>query len=100
MATISMKQDHQTGLTIVEAVAEREGTDPLEVAPPLYESVDVDALDALYRSRVGESTVTVTFEYADYLVTLEAPETVRLTPLTGDPAEETQSQDHSFEANS
>ncbi|MFP9193555.1 HalOD1 output domain-containing protein [Natronosalvus vescus] len=94
-----MEQDHRTGLAIIETVAERKGIDPLEVEPPLYESVDVDALEALFRSRAGQSTVTISFEYAGYLVTLEGPDTVRLTPLASDAAEETHSQDQSFEAN-
>jgi hypothetical protein len=51
---------------VVEAVAARDGIDPVDVETPLYEVVDPDALDALFDGRAGE----VTFEYSGYRVTV------------------------------
>jgi hypothetical protein len=53
---------------VVDAVAACADTDPLDL-PPLYESIDTDALDALFRSNGGDCTVV--FEYADYEVTVD-----------------------------
>ena len=51
---------------IVVAVAEREGMSPLEI-PPLFETIDPDALDSLFRER---SAGRVSFEYAGYEVVI------------------------------
>lgn len=34
--------------TVIEAVADAVGTDPLNLTPPLYEAIDPDALDQLF----------------------------------------------------
>lgn len=54
---------------VVEAVASAEGVDPLDLEVPLYDAVDPDALDALFRSG---ATVDgrVEFEYHGYEVTV------------------------------
>lgn len=51
--------------------ADRPGDDMLE---PLYNTIDPDALDALFSSRTGTSTRsgTVTFTHAGYEVTVSA----------------------------
>ena len=54
--------------TVVRAVAEVSGADPLET-PPLYEAVDPEALDHLFRGRPGG---TVTFDYDGYTVTVRS----------------------------
>ncbi|WP_312912818.1 HalOD1 output domain-containing protein [Natronosalvus caseinilyticus] len=46
---------------VVEAVAEAEGVRPIELTPPLYEVIDLDALDHIF-----DDTLTigkVTFNY-------------------------------------
>lgn len=35
-------------LTIVEKVAEREGVDPVDLGPPLYDAIDTDALNRVF----------------------------------------------------
>ena len=50
--------------TILESIAEREDTDPLDL-PPLYGVVDTDALTALLS---GGTTVSTSFEYHGYEV--------------------------------
>lgn len=56
---------------VLEAVAEANGTSPIELSPPLYEVIDPDALNALFRSgRRSESDLEVTFEYQGLEVTV------------------------------
>ena len=70
--------DGNGGLTtaIIYAIAAAEGVEPVEVkSPPLYESVDVPAIeDAFFGPDVAGSSRqgvgTVEFSYADYLVSI------------------------------
>lgn len=57
--------------TVVEAVAEAEGVDPLELTPPLCEVIDPDALDHLFATTPVDSRMDgkVTFDYNGYEVT-------------------------------
>lgn len=62
---------------VLERVAEQRGVDPVEL-PPLYESIDPDALETLFapagtRSR---NAGRVTFEYAGCRVTVGTDGTV------------------------
>lgn len=60
-------ESDQPSLTIVEAVAaatDREMTD----LPPLYDTIDADALDTLVNGE--SSSVAVSFQYADTEVTV------------------------------
>lgn len=61
------QQDYRRSSTtlvteIVSSTAQHTGTDPLAL-PPLYESVDADALERLLNT-TSKSDVTVTFTYA------------------------------------
>lgn len=77
---------HDSGLvtdTVLRAVAEREGCSQLDL-PLLYESIDPDALNALFtdpKPPAGGSTV-VEFEYAGYVVRVAEPGTVELCPVS------------------
>lgn len=51
-----------------ESGARREG----EVLAPLFETIDLDALDALFNSADGESAGTVTFTHSGHEVTVKA----------------------------
>ena len=59
---------------IVEAVAEREGVDPRQLEPPLFNVVNPDALDALFVRPADSGEVRTTglvrFEYLGYTVRL------------------------------
>ena len=73
-------------LDIVNCVAEKEHTDPLEL-PPLYDAVDPDALDDLVESGRQNGTTQsgrIEFHYNGYMVIVEfgnAPEiTVKEEP--------------------
>lgn len=54
-------EDLQTSHRVLEAVAEETGVSPLEIDRPLYEAIDPDALDALFRH--GRSETVVEFAY-------------------------------------
>ena len=65
---------------VVSAVASVHGCDPLEL-PPLFQSVDPDALDSVFARREGSlpgTDATLTFEYADHAVTVNSYGTVRI----------------------
>lgn len=47
---------------VITAVAEREGVDEQDLRQPLYDVVDPDALDNIFRNGAGR----VTFEYLGY----------------------------------
>ena len=68
---------------VVVAVAAATRSDPLEL-PPLYDAVDPDALSDLFEpSPTGAKRFegTVTFEYADHLVTVEGEGTITVEPF-------------------
>lgn len=51
---------------IVTTIADSEGVDPTKL-PPLYDAIDTDALDTLFRS--SEWYGTVVFSYLGYEIT-------------------------------
>ena len=77
------EQLDELSYTIVEAVCSITGDDPTAV-PPLYESVDPDALEAIIRSFQRSDTVgtnnIVEFTLHGCLVTVYANGTVELRP--------------------
>lgn len=58
--------------SVVEAVADAEGVDPLELSPPLYEVIDPDALDRVFAVTPanGRMDGQLTFLYNGYEVTV------------------------------
>lgn len=78
-------------MAVIEAVASvsgrrirsRRDTDGAEhdALPPLYETIDPDALNALFDSpdAASHSAVTVTFRYCGYDVIVEGPGQVTVT---------------------
>lgn len=58
---------------VVEAVADAEGVEPTDLRP-LYEVVDPDALDSLFRERLGRGEPAlglITFQYQGYRVQVD-----------------------------
>ncbi|WP_266080023.1 HalOD1 output domain-containing protein [Haladaptatus caseinilyticus] len=47
---------------VIQAIADAEECDPSMVAPPLYDALDPEALDALY----VRASPRIEFDYADY----------------------------------
>ena len=71
---------------IATAVADTEGTDPLDL-PPLYEWIDVDALAMVLNGaheRHSDGTIEVKFTYAGYHVTARGDGRLVLAPETPD----------------
>jgi hypothetical protein len=62
---------------VVEAVAVRDGVSVAEL-PPLYETVDPDALEVLFRDTTG----TLCFEYHEYEVRVDHDGGVEVSPGT------------------
>lgn len=68
-------------VAVIERVAAAEGTTPLELATPLHETLDPDALDALVGSlSAGDkpSDWCIYVSYCEYQVRIEAGGTVEL----------------------
>lgn len=63
---------------VVTTVAERENTDVCNLQTPLFDAIDPDALDSLFRNSNGQ----VTFKYLDYLVTIDSDRNVALSDLS------------------
>jgi len=73
--------NHRSPLvTIVEEIAAREGTEAARLDPPLYGSVDTDALHSLV-CESGSADVEVQFEYCGYQVTVRADGAVTVSEL-------------------
>lgn len=62
-------------VAVVRAVAEAEGVDPTELRMALYDAVEVDALDHLFRDGPGE----VTFVFHGYEVAVDHTGKVQVT---------------------
>lgn len=65
------ESDRRIAITITEALADHAGVSPLEL-PPLYDSIDPEALDSLVRGPDAEGQAHVTFPVAgsEYHVTV------------------------------
>lgn len=63
----SMKSGQSLSGAVLAAVARREGVGPEQLRPRLYEVVDPDALDSLFRDGTGQ----LSFLYLGYLVTVD-----------------------------
>ncbi len=58
---------------VIDAVAEAEGIEPVDVAPPLYEVVDPEALDRVFAPSTGDQlSGEVTFSYSGHEITVGA----------------------------
>ena len=68
---------------VVKAVAQAADRDP-SALEPLYEAIDPDALDAIYRSRreTQSSALRVSFSYASFEVTVGPTGAVEVSPVT------------------
>lgn len=69
---------------VVRAVAAYEGVDPTKFDEPLYDVIDLEALDSLFTERPnGESRADgyVTFTYGDYEVTVSSDGRVDVNSL-------------------
>ncbi|WP_121820099.1 HalOD1 output domain-containing protein [Halostella salina] len=71
-------QEGEPILGVVEAVAEREGTDPTQL-PPLQETIDADAVATLLDG--ADDSVAVEFTYLGHTVVVRGDGTFSVDPL-------------------
>ena len=72
--TFDVRSAESPSNAVVNAVAAIDDTHPLELAP-LYDAIDTDALDTLFRSRsesTNQSSGHVDFLYSGYLIRVDA----------------------------
>jgi hypothetical protein len=66
--------------TVLSEVAQQEDVQPEDLNPPLFEVVDPDALDGLFKGDTGR----VSFEYHGYSVTVDHSANVSLQSIESD----------------
>lgn len=74
------QRTQSTSEAVLYAVAEKEDVEPEDLNPPLFEVVDPDALDRLFKSESGP----VSFEYHGYSVTADYSGNVSLQSVEPD----------------
>lgn len=65
----------EPGVGIVEAVADATDVGPMAL-PPLNDTIDVDALNAIVGSSDPDERTTITLQYADTVVVIDGDETI------------------------
>ncbi|PSP78628.1 hypothetical protein BRC81_07350 [Halobacteriales archaeon QS_1_68_20] len=74
--------NEQASRAVLTAVADAEGVDPVDLDRPLYDAVDPDALDALFRTDVADGVdCHVQFRYYGYEITVHGDGSLDLTPV-------------------
>lgn len=70
--------------TVTEEIATREGVDPLQLDQPLYDVVDVGALETLVEgaSERGDGSLEVQFTYYGYEVAVDGAGEVTVSSLS------------------
>lgn len=65
---------------VVDAVAEAEDIDPVDVTPRLYHAIDADALDSMFelQSKNTNPGLDVSFDYCGYEVSIESDGSISL----------------------
>lgn len=66
--------------TVVWAVADAKGVDPMDIDEPLYDSVDPDALERLFGEDSPQFDARLTFTLADCDVVIRGDRTVVVRP--------------------
>lgn len=70
---------------VIEAVAEAEGVEPVELSQPLFEVVDPDALDRFFGTLPCHRSIRrASFMYMDYRVTIHPDGDVELVARPSD----------------
>lgn len=77
-----MSSETPLSVRIPEQIAAQQGCPPTELSPPLYEVIDLAALEHTLSTAAGgphTTDPTVTFQYNELTVTVEGTETVDVT---------------------
>lgn len=74
--------DTPPSMAVVEAIADHEGVDPIDLERPLFDVVDTDALDAFigHDGSPPASNAEVRFTYDGYRVRVSGDGSVDVTP--------------------
>ena len=76
--SIGMTETEQSlSEAVVKAIANHEGRQATEISKPLYDVINPDALDTLFRDTEGK----VAFVYLGYVVTVDERGNVSLKPV-------------------
>ena len=78
MEDTSSEETRSASEAVVYEIADKKDVPPEELNPPLFEVVDPDALDGLFKKK---TTGSVSFEYHGYLVTVDHSANVSLQPI-------------------
>lgn len=84
MVVFHTGRDEEVSTAVIRALEEVTGT-PAGEATPLYNAVDPDALDALFRDRDTDDDYLVQFEHDGYRITVTGDAEVRIGDV-GSPA--------------
>lgn len=79
-----MHDADELSMAIVEAVAEREGVDVIELEPPLYEAIDTEALETLFATSTAGADASVTFTYCGYSIRVDGTGEIQLSTESAD----------------
>lgn len=66
--TLTEHQHEDVVLSLVEAIAEASGLDPMDFPMNLYEVIDLDALIGVLEHGTPSTPISVTFPYGDWEV--------------------------------
>lgn len=80
MGTDTLGDTRSPSEAVLHEVAEHKGISPEELNPPLYDVIDPEALDTIFRKNTGR----ITFEYHGYVVTVDASGNVNLETTDSD----------------
>lgn len=68
-------------MEVIDAIAEHEGIEPVELDTPIYDVIDLDALDALTGNNPETTSIEVSFTYENYEVTVDNDRDIDITPI-------------------
>ncbi|RQG91622.1 hypothetical protein EA462_06640 [Natrarchaeobius halalkaliphilus] len=76
-----MGHGESISVTITRAVAAYDGVRPTELDPPLYDAIDTDALNALFRpsdNATDNRSISLEFRYEDYTIRVAGPDDIEI----------------------
>lgn len=68
-------------MEVIDAIAKHEGIEPVDLDTPIYDVIDLDALDALTRDNPETTSIEVSFTYERYEVTVDNDRDIDVTPI-------------------
>lgn len=81
----SIEQNEPASSTVIRAIADYHGIDPIDLDQPLYDAIDPEALDALVNNATrnpAPSEFSIQFTYYGCMVDVSNDGSVEITPNT------------------